>query len=71
MPRLKKQSTQQKVQVIRHEDEPVAVVLDIDDYYDLLELANPRIQHEIEQAKKEIAEGKTISHEALMKQLGL
>lgn len=71
MQKLYRQPDKAGVKILRHKRQPVAVVMDIDDYYDLLEQANPRIQRELEQAREEIEQGKTISHTELMKQLGL
>ncbi|MBI4023256.1 hypothetical protein HY375_03780 [Candidatus Berkelbacteria bacterium] len=70
MPQLKKRPLQ-KVQVIRHDNTPVAVVLDIDDYYDLLEQLSPSIQKELKEAQRDIDLGRTIPQEELFKELGL
>ena len=59
------------VRVIHESHRPTAVVLTIDDYEDLLEQANPRIRQELAAARRDILAGRTISHEAVKKQLGL
>lgn len=57
--------------VIRRAKRPAFVMLSIDEFEDLIEQANPRIQAEIALARREIEQGKSIPQEVLFQQLGL
>lgn len=71
MPKTKRRQSMHDVQVIRHGNEAVAVLIDIDDYEDLLDELSPRTQKELAEAQRDIDLGRTISQVELFKQLGL
>ncbi len=60
--------------VVTKRGKPVAVMMSVDDYEAMLEtieiLSDKETMNRIRNAEKEIAQGKTVSHEDLIKRLG-
>lgn len=55
--------------VLERDGMPVAAVMDIDEFEDYLELADPVVQREIEHSRKDIEAGRLVDAEELSKEL--
>ena len=55
--------------MVRRRSLPVAVIIDIDEYEDLLELHDPEAQRDVEVATREYREGKFRLAEDLLREL--